>query len=98
MSEHDVKPLFQSGKLKPSDKLVYLCLLAAAGGGNISRASIRAISYETGLCERTVRHAVKRLKELNLISVNRQPGLQGRPNEYALDEGPKAQATGGSEA
>lgn len=83
MTERD---FFQTSNFAPSDKLIYLTLRGAVEDDGAIRKTVRQLSYETGLAERTIRSAIKRLQDAKLITVSRRESEKGRPHEYTVLE------------
>jgi DNA-binding transcriptional ArsR family regulator len=62
-------PAIWATPLRPTDKLVLLCLAQFANqSGHSARPSQATVSKMTGVSQRTVRYALARLKDSNLIT------------------------------
>ncbi len=60
--------VWESALLRPTDKLVYLCLLDHLGNNDDSWPCLATITKRTKLSDRGVRYAIERLVEVGLIS------------------------------
>ena len=71
---------------KPAQKLVYAVLCMYADNTSMkSHPSVQTLAKKTCCAENTVRAALKRLEELELVKVTRRRrGIENLSNEYTL--------------
>ncbi len=68
----------------PFAKLVYFCLSKFSYGKGYCNPNLETIAFNCGITPTTVRKAIKKLEELNLISIEKRSRRQG--NKYILHD------------
>jgi len=83
--------VFDSDTLKPTERLILLCLADHADDQGRCYPSIRRLSQRTGLSERAVQSNIRKLQDSGYLSIKMNGG-QGGANLYIVTATPAADA------